>query len=76
MSRAYEEIVEFIAGGTTSDAVANFEASEGVKEKVASLIHREKAGDLTPDEKLELDQFLQLEHVMRLAKARARAQMY
>lgn len=76
MSRAYEEIVDFIAAGTTSDAVAHFEASKEVKEKVANLIHREKIGDLTSEEKLELDQFLQLEHVMRLAKARARAQMH
>ena len=72
MSRAYEEIVDFIAAGTTSDAVAQFEASEEVKDRVVELVYREKSGNLTPEEKSELDQFLQLEHVMRLAKARAR----
>ncbi len=73
MNRAYEEIVEFIAAGTTSDMVAHFEASQEVKDRVSDLIYREKTDELMPDEKSELEQFLQLEHVMRLAKARARA---
>jgi hypothetical protein len=72
MIRAYDEIVEFIAGGTTSDAVARFEASQQTKDLVADLIHKEKASGLTPEESSELDHFLKLEHLMRLAKARAR----
>ena len=72
MIRAYDEIVDFIAAGPTSDAVSQFEASQQTKDYVADLIRKEKAGGLTPDEALELDYFLKLEHVMRLAKARAR----
>jgi hypothetical protein len=33
---------------------------------------REKEGQLAPEERAELDRYLQLEHLMRLAKARAR----
>lgn len=73
MNRAYEEIVDFIAAGTTPHSVAHFEASQEVKGRVADLIHREKAASLTPDEASELDHFLKLEHIMRLAKARARS---
>ena len=32
----------------------------------------EKEGELTADEKAELDHFLDLEHILRMAKARAR----
>jgi hypothetical protein len=32
----------------------------------------EKTSALSPDEKSELDHYMQLEHLMRLAKARAR----
>jgi hypothetical protein len=32
---------------------------------------REKEGNLSPNEKSELDHYLQLEHLKRLAKARA-----
>jgi hypothetical protein len=70
--RAYEEVIDFIAAGTSPQNVVAFHPSENAKERVAALIHREKAAALSPDEKSELDHYLQLEHLMRLAKARAR----
>jgi hypothetical protein len=73
MIRAYDEIVEFIASGTTPDSVAQFEPSQQTKDYVADLIHKEKTTGLTPDESSELDHFMKLEHLMRLAKARAQA---
>jgi hypothetical protein len=71
MIRAYEEIVDFIAAGTSPQSVAAFEASEATKERVADLIHREKIAVLSPEETAELNHYLELEHLMRLAKARA-----
>lgn len=72
MIRAYDEIVEFIAAGTTSDTVARFEPSQTTKDYVANLIQKEKTAGLTDEEASELDHFLKLEHLMRLAKVRAR----
>ena len=72
MTRAYDEIVEFIAGGTTPESVARFEPSQRTKDYVADLIHKEKTAGLTSEELSELDHFMKLEHLMRLAKARAR----
>ncbi|HEX8921152.1 MAG TPA: hypothetical protein VF766_06720 [Pyrinomonadaceae bacterium] len=70
--KAYEEIVEFIARGTTPNNVAAFRPSESAKERIADLIHREKTSGISPEEESELNHYLQLEHLMRLAKARAR----
>ncbi len=50
MIRAYEEIVEFIAGGTTPDSVARFEASQETKDYVSDLIRNEKNVGLTAEE--------------------------
>jgi hypothetical protein len=72
MIRAYEEIVDFIAAGTTPSRVAHFEASPETKDRAADLIQREKAAGLSLEETLELDYFLKMEHLMRLTKARAR----
>ena len=41
------------------------------KERVGELIFREKTDGLSTDKKVELDLYLQLEHLMRLVKARA-----
>jgi hypothetical protein len=72
MIRAYEEIVDFLASGITPDEMANFQVSEETKARVEELIQQEKTNGLTPEETSELDHYLQLEHLIRLAKARAR----
>ena len=68
----YEEVVDLIAGGCTPEAVIAFHPSEAAHARVNGLLAREKSDGLEAEEKSELDHFLQLEHLMRLAKARAR----
>jgi hypothetical protein len=70
--KAYEEVVEFIAAGTDPAKTLAFHPSDEVRDRVADLIERERDGEISPVEKSELDHYLQLEHLMRLAKARAR----
>lgn len=70
--KAYEELIDFIAAGPKSDDVILFEPSQTTKERVANLIHQEKTQGLSPEEKTELNSYMQLEHIMRLAKAKAR----
>ena len=67
----YDEIINFLAAGITPKSLIEFQPSETTKERVADLIFREKNSNLTPNEKTELDQYMVLEHLLRLAKARA-----
>jgi hypothetical protein len=69
--RIYDEIIDFLASGTTPETLVEFQLSDNVKEHVGDLIFREKNSSLTTDEKSELDQFTMLEHILRMAKARA-----
>jgi hypothetical protein len=71
-TRAYEEVIEFIAAGPTTDRVADFRPSEAAKQRVVELVRREKDAGISAEERSELEHYLQLEHLMRLAKARAR----
>ncbi len=73
MVRAYEEIVDFLAAGISPRALITFRPSDAARARVADLLEREKADGLTAEETSELSHYLQLEHLMRLAKARARA---
>ena len=75
MTRAYDEIIDFIVSGTTPSAVAEFQPSEEARKQIQELLDREKSGQLTSDEKSELEHYLELEHIMRLAKARARRRL-
>jgi hypothetical protein len=72
MTRAYEEIIEFIAGGSTPGDVASFQPSSEARAAVEELLERQASGQLTADEQADLSHYLALEHLMRLAKARAR----
>jgi len=75
MTKAYDEIVEFIAAGSTPASLLSFQASEESRQRVHELIQKEKSDGLLPEETTELNDCLQLEHLMRMAKARARARV-
>jgi hypothetical protein len=75
MILAYEEFVDFLAGGTTPQGVIDFQPTEAAKARVGELIQKQKAMALSNDEGAELNQYLQIEHIMRLAKARARQRL-
>ncbi len=72
MIKAFDEIIEFIAAGSTSAEVIEFRPSAEAKERVHSLIRKEKDTGLLPEEQSELDDYMKLEHLMRMAKARAK----
>ncbi|HKV41076.1 MAG TPA: hypothetical protein VJX67_17850 [Blastocatellia bacterium] len=60
-----------IAAGSSPGSVIAYRPSEATRERVEDLIHIEKTSGLSEDEKAELDHYFELEHIMRLAKARA-----
>lgn len=72
--RAYDEVIEFIAEANPGKVLA-FKPSDSTKERVSDLIFREKTTGLSDEEKAELDHYMWLEHVMRMAKIRARQSM-
>jgi hypothetical protein len=48
---SYLEIIDFIAAGTTPQAVVDYHPSAEAQQRVAELIAREKEGGLSPEEK-------------------------
>jgi hypothetical protein len=71
-AKSYDEVIDFIAAGTTPEAVVAFRPSDSVQRRVAELVERSKDGSISPEEQSELEDYLQLEHIMIMAKARAR----
>jgi hypothetical protein len=67
--RADDEIIDLLA---TAPHVLEFKPSDEARARVWDLVAREKSGTLTDEEKSELDHYAQIEHLMRLVKARAR----
>lgn len=73
MTKAHDEIINFIAAGTTSQGVVGFTASPEIKQRVEDLVRRQKRDGLLAEEAEELADYMQLEKLMRQAKTRARS---
>jgi hypothetical protein len=67
----YMELVDFVARGSTAEEVAGFRPSPEAQKRVAELLERQRESELTEEETAELDGFVQLEHMLGLAKAKA-----
>jgi hypothetical protein len=67
----YMELVDFVARGATAEEVANFRPSPEAQKRVAELLERQRESELTEEETAELDAFVQLEHILGLARAKA-----
>ncbi len=72
ITKAYEEVMDFLAAGRSLGEIVAFRPSEEARARVFDLVAREKGDGLSAEETAELEHSMQLEHLMRLAKARAR----
>ena len=71
-SPAYTEMIDFIVSRATPEALLQFRPSESTQHRVADLVERQHRDSLSSEESSELDDFVQLEHLMIMAKAQAR----
>jgi hypothetical protein len=71
----FEEVARFIASSPTPEQVIAFHPSEETRERLWSLVGRAKTESITDEERAELDVCLQIEHLIRLAKAYAHGRL-
>lgn len=71
---ACDEIIDFIVAGKSAEQIEGFRPSEATQARISHLMDLAKMDALSEIERAELDDFIQLEHLMIMAKARARRQ--
>lgn len=67
----YDEFTGFITSTPPLEAIADYHLSETAEEYINSLLEANESRRLTAEEQAELDDFMTLEHVMRMIKFRA-----
>ncbi len=70
VTTAFQEIVELIAGSNPKQ-IAHYLPTSGTLERVQWLVLKKNEGTITAEEEAELLNFLYLENMIGLAKARA-----
>ena len=75
VTRVFDEIVDFITSAPQPEQILKFKPSIDAQLRLESLLDKKREDGLSADENHELEQYLTIEHIMRLAKARARQRL-
>jgi hypothetical protein len=68
-------VADFLASTPTPEAIIAFRLPDPFQERAHMLLDKNREGSITPDERAELDEFLQIEHLMTLLKAKVRLKL-
>lgn len=68
---AMEEVARFLVSAPTLEAIIAFHPSAEASARLYELIDAERERPLSPEEKLELDNYIALEYFMERIKAEA-----
>ena len=67
----YDEFVEFITSIPTVEQVSQLHLSTATEKRISALLKSNREETITAEERIELDEYLRLERLMRKAKIRA-----
>lgn len=71
----FDEITDFLISRPTPDQIIAFKPSDRLDQRLHDLLDRNSQQGLTSEERLELDRFLQINHLMIVLKAKARLKL-
>lgn len=71
----YDEFVEFITSTPTLQQIADYQLTVAAEARIDDLLTRNNTGDIVEEELAELDDYLRIEHLIRMAKIRAREKL-
>jgi hypothetical protein len=65
----YRYILDFLISGPTPEQMAAFQPTPEMQLRLEALLARSRAGQLTPTEATELDEYERIEHLIVMLKA-------
>jgi hypothetical protein len=74
-TRVYDEIIDFITMAPLPQDIIAFKPSPKLVARVEILLDKKREDKLTESDKSELERYMIYEHIMRMAKARARQRL-
>jgi hypothetical protein len=70
-NEVYRYILKFLATTPSEEAILNFRLTSAMQERAAELLERNRADQLTSTEATELDEYMYINDLVSLLKARA-----
>ena len=73
--RPIDEIIDFITSSPEPQKVLAYRPNLALQERVEDLVYKKKTTELSSEENIELERYLLIEHIMIMAKKRAKKQL-
>ena len=73
--RPIDEIIDFITFSPEPEKVLAYRPNLALQERVEDLVYKKKTTTLSSEENIELERYLLIEHIMIMAKKRAKKQL-
>ena len=70
-TEVYRSVLEFLASHPSPEAVVDFQPTPAIQERISELLEKNRAGELTPSEAAELDEYEWINRFVRKFKIRA-----
>jgi hypothetical protein len=71
----FDEILEFLASSPNAEAILNYQPPDTLQERLDALLDKNRAGRLSEEERLELDEFLRMNRLMSRLKLKVRQRL-
>lgn len=68
----YDDLLDLLVHSADVEGLLSYRLSEAKQSRLNDLLDRNRGGMLTPDDRMELEEFERLEHLGRMVKARLR----
>jgi len=69
------EVADFLTSEPSLEDLANYAVAPETQQYLDGLLEKNSAGELSPDERLELEKLLTISHVMTLIKTKAKLKL-
>jgi hypothetical protein len=69
-NEVYRHILEFLASNPSPEAIVNFRPTSKMQARISELLEKNREGQLTPAESTELDEYVHINNLISLLKAR------
>jgi hypothetical protein len=67
----FNEILDFLSSTPTPEAILAFRPSHELQQRASELLDKNRSGNLSDEDRAELDEFQRMNHFMSMLKIRA-----
>lgn len=70
-----DEITDFLNTSPSSQQIIEYRLTERLEQRALELLERSREAQLTSDERAEMNEFMHVDHLMTMLKAKARLKL-